>query len=246
MKHPFDNIHDQEVRAELVENRELLKLLFPTLSLENLRVVDIGCGRGGWALAFAERGARVTGADPSCGSLLTAASYSPNIPWVACDCQNLPLRSGCADLVFLWGSIHYTENPELALEEIFRISAPHGEVLICAYAKTLLTDLDATIRWLVQHLPAKTHDTLLAISISLLQKIGGLLGLKSLKGSHSIRQKLAERWFYHGTLHRLYPQDLLEKALACGWKGESVALDFPQRFNPSNSLLLRFNKKSQG
>lgn len=49
--------------SSIERGREIVRFLFPLLKINGARVLDLGCGSGGHAVALAEAGAKVTGID---------------------------------------------------------------------------------------------------------------------------------------------------------------------------------------
>ncbi|MBI4025172.1 MAG: methyltransferase domain-containing protein [Verrucomicrobia bacterium] len=241
----FGEIHDRVVAGELAENRAMLDMLFPGVDMASRLVLDVGCGRGGWSLAFAERHPQlVVGLDLSRSSLETAESLRQGAPvHFACSrMENLPIADCAADIVFCWGSLHYADSPEIALKELLRVCSDSGESWIMGHAATSFTWLHDLIRRFVNLLPHSCRWCLLDGCAIVLHTVGRAANIRRFHGSHSVRQKLAERWFYPGALHSLRTTDLIAWARSYGWNGQAISLDYPNRHNPSNSILLRFRK----
>ena len=84
-------------------------------------VVEIGCGKG----ALARASENYIGSDLS----LTALARG-TFRRVAADMEQLPFVSGCAEFVFSWAALEHVPAPEKALEEMARIVAPNGILLL--------------------------------------------------------------------------------------------------------------------
>lgn len=82
-------------------------------------VVDVGCGEKPYADFF--EGALYVGLNYG------IAGASPDIVG---DAQQLPLRDGCADIVFCTQVIEHVPHPERLAREAFRILRPHGVLLL--------------------------------------------------------------------------------------------------------------------
>lgn len=96
-----------------------------------LRILDIGCGTGILADAYAARGHAVTGADPS-PAMLDMARRKPNadrITWVRSDAQSLDLDERF-DLIVMTGHAFQTlltdEDMDAAIAAMRRHLAPDG------------------------------------------------------------------------------------------------------------------------
>ncbi|MBT9317258.1 class I SAM-dependent methyltransferase [Leptothoe spongobia] len=94
-------------------------------------VVDIGCGLGHVLATMGGNPAIMIGVDISLEALKNAQKlgYTP----LLADAQDLPLKSGFADIVTLNATLHHCDNIERTLSEAARLVKPGG---------LLITDLD--------------------------------------------------------------------------------------------------------
>jgi ubiquinone/menaquinone biosynthesis C-methylase UbiE len=96
-------------------------------------VLDMGCGTGRLAVALAERGHRVTGADPSAGMMKVARSRSgtERVRWVDSDAARLALKTRF-DLIIMTGHVFqvFLEDEEVraTLRNLRRHLAPGGRL----------------------------------------------------------------------------------------------------------------------
>jgi len=105
------------------------------------RVLDLGCGIGTEALAFARAGARVTGLDLSRASVDIAlrragAEDLMDRVWFAAwdmEADPHPLDLEAFDLVWAWGSVHHTPNPAVAVWNAASCLKPGGELRLMVY-----------------------------------------------------------------------------------------------------------------
>lgn len=104
------------------------------------RVLEIGCGIGTDTINFARHGAQVTAVELSEESLEVAKRRSEvyglqDIKFYLGDAEELekflPLEP--YDLVYSFGVIHHTPNPEAVVEQIRRYVSPQGTVKIMVY-----------------------------------------------------------------------------------------------------------------
>jgi 2-polyprenyl-3-methyl-5-hydroxy-6-metoxy-1,4-benzoquinol methylase len=104
-------------------------------------VLEIGCGIGTMAVNFARFGAHYTAVELSANSLaltqqrfdvygLKGDFYQGNAEQLS---DFLPPRS--YDLVYSWGVIHHTPEPERVIQEIKRFLRPGGIIKIMVYAR---------------------------------------------------------------------------------------------------------------
>jgi malonyl-CoA O-methyltransferase len=94
-------------------------------------VVDVACGTGRWMLHFHKTGAHVTGIDACPEMLAEAARHQPlRGRLILADAQALPIGAGTAGLVICSFAASYIQNLARLMQELARIAAPGGRVLI--------------------------------------------------------------------------------------------------------------------
>ena len=99
------------------------------------RVLDVGCGTGGFARGIAEAaGADVTGIDSSARFVAFAegqpAPVRGSVRWLIGDAEVLPAEDGSFDRVLLSFVLHQLARPEVAVAEAFRVLVGGGLVLV--------------------------------------------------------------------------------------------------------------------
>lgn len=105
------------------------------------KVLVIGCGIGTGAIHFALSGAQVTAVDLSEKSLELAKKhaecYGVTIKFIQADAENLEeyLVPEQFDLVWSFGVIHHTPNPENVLDQLRKYMGPDSEMRIMLYHK---------------------------------------------------------------------------------------------------------------
>jgi ubiquinone/menaquinone biosynthesis C-methylase UbiE len=102
------------------------------LANEPGEALDLGCGSGEIAAAFAEAGWRVTGCDPSPAMIVTARANWPGRPvdWVTLtQGRPLPLPNARFDLVVVSSVLEYVDDLPTMLAEIARVLRPGGFLL---------------------------------------------------------------------------------------------------------------------
>jgi ubiquinone/menaquinone biosynthesis C-methylase UbiE len=110
------------------------------------RVLEIGCGMGAVAATMAQQGLDVTAIDitPTAVRMtrqrFTLMGLDGNI--LQADAERLPFRDASFDLVWAWGVIHHTANMAQAVNEIYRVLRPGGEVKVMVYYR------DAMHNWM--------------------------------------------------------------------------------------------------
>ena len=117
---------------------ELLDLWLPHfIALAGLaaqqRVLDLGCGTGGFTRAIAQRlQAEVIGVDVAAHLLRHAAAHSSALPlrWVLGQAEALPLADQTVDRVLMSLVLHQIVHRQQALQEVYRVLRPGGRVCV--------------------------------------------------------------------------------------------------------------------
>ncbi len=120
--------------AKAAEARRLERV---SPGVERMTVVDVCCGTGDLALAFAERGARVVGIDftPQMLSLaVPKAGAEQRVLFATGDGQRLPVATACADAASVAFGIRNQADPVVGLREMARIVKPGGLVLVLEFS----------------------------------------------------------------------------------------------------------------
>jgi ubiquinone/menaquinone biosynthesis C-methylase UbiE len=95
------------------------------------RALDVGCGAGALALAFAPYVREVVGVDRVPELLEQARSRAPaNASFVEGDAMHLPFDDGSFDLSGTLRTLHHVQRPELVLAELARVTRPGGRILV--------------------------------------------------------------------------------------------------------------------
>jgi ubiquinone/menaquinone biosynthesis C-methylase UbiE len=103
-------------------------------------VLDVACGPGLVVCAFAPRVRHATGLDFTPAMLDRARALAVergigNVAWHRGDAYRLPYADGSFSIVVTRYSLHHLREPLVALREMVRVCAPHGQVVVVdAYA----------------------------------------------------------------------------------------------------------------
>jgi 2-polyprenyl-3-methyl-5-hydroxy-6-metoxy-1,4-benzoquinol methylase len=104
------------------------------------RVLEVGCGIGTDSINFARAGAQLTAVDLSTESINVARQraevmgVADRIEFLQANAEELTsVVSGEYDLVYSFGVVHHTPNPDRAMEQIRALIAPHGTLKLMVY-----------------------------------------------------------------------------------------------------------------
>ena len=146
----------EDGRGEEMENHHI-SITQQTLALMGLkpgeRVLDLGCGAG-WAsrllaraVSSADKPGQVIGLDVSDEMIRRARAASSNyenLMFVVGSAQQIPWEENFFDKVLSVESFYYYGDQEGALDELFRVLAPKGELFILI---NLYKDNAYSLRW---------------------------------------------------------------------------------------------------
>jgi demethylmenaquinone methyltransferase/2-methoxy-6-polyprenyl-1,4-benzoquinol methylase len=103
----------------------------------NDKVLDLCCGTGDLALAFASEGCETTGADFTYQMLAKAPSKAEKkkvrVDWVQADAQQLPFADDSFNVVSIAFGIRNVENVELAIQECHRVLQEGGRLVVLEF-----------------------------------------------------------------------------------------------------------------
>ena len=137
-------------------------------------ILEVGVGAGTDHLQWARAGARCYGVDMTNAAINTTqerlAMYGFHSNLKQLDAELLPFPDGFFDLVYSWGVIHHSENPERIIAEIYRVLKPNGVFKGMLYGRYSL----ATIRVWLRHalLMARPWRTLSEVLWNHVESVG--------------------------------------------------------------------------
>jgi len=101
--------------------------------LNGLKVLEIGCGRGGFSRYLHEQGADLVAADFSESAVAITQRLlgdRPRCKVHTADIQNIPYPEGEFDLVISLETLEHVPDPERALAELVRVTRKGGKMII--------------------------------------------------------------------------------------------------------------------
>ncbi len=203
-------LHQEHYQAErLAQVRRVMG------EVQSLRVLDLGAGMGGFAVAAALAGARVTACEYNpayCRIIrLRAARYRLSLPIINAAGEALPLPNAAFDLVVAWDVIEHVKDAVAVLRELARVLRPGGHALITAINRRAWIDPHYHMRG-INWLPRPLAELVIE-----------LRGRTKRGAAFRDMQRLSEmHYFHYHELVRLCNQlgftvtDLREQALLAG------------------------------
>ena len=130
----FARWRERRINQEAYQSDRLARLEQLIEPINGVRLLDLGAGMGGFAVAAALRGAQVVASEYNPAYcriiLLRAARYHLRVPVINTAGEALPLPDAAFDAVVCWDVIEHVQSPERVLREIARVLRPGGVALI--------------------------------------------------------------------------------------------------------------------
>jgi len=130
----FARWRERRINQEAYQSERLARLEQIAGRVDGVRLLDLGAGMGGFAVAAALRGAQVVASEYNPAYcriiLLRAARYHLRVPVINTAGEALPLPDAAFDAVVCWDVIEHVQSPEQVLREIARVLRPGGVALI--------------------------------------------------------------------------------------------------------------------
>lgn len=125
----------------------LRRTMTETLGIDPVgtRILDVGSGGGLLAEEFAGLGCRVTGVDPSKGSVATARAHAASggleIEYVEGSGEELPFAMGSFDVVYCCDVLEHVDDVGRTIAEIARVLEPRGAFMFDTINRTFRSKL---------------------------------------------------------------------------------------------------------
>ncbi len=176
------------------EARTLLRWLGD--DLRGLRVLDVAGGDGYWAGRARRRGARAVALDLATGKLIRGSQLSAPPVLIRGDALGLPFADGSFDRVMSICAIEHFDDGARALDEMVRVLAPDGELVMSADALTLAENWPHLYRAHCERYHVKrtyTHEELTALLEA--------RGLDVIAHAYQFRSRRAQRMYLALSAH---------------------------------------------
>lgn len=127
------------------------------------KVLEIGVGLGADHQRFAEAGALLYGIDLTERAIEHTRSrldlLGLDSKLQVADVEDLPFEDESFDLIYSWGVLHHTPDIRKAIDEIYRVLKPGGELKVMIYHKRSLVGYMLWVRYALMRLrPGTTLD----------------------------------------------------------------------------------------
>lgn len=132
----FSKQAEKFAKIEAHSDVEAMQLLLDMSEADKDKtVIDVACGPGIVACAFAEKARQVIGVDLVPAMIEQAAKLKDergieNIEFEICDVEDLPYQENFFDIVASRYAFHHFSNPGVVLKQMCRVCMPGGIVII--------------------------------------------------------------------------------------------------------------------
>jgi ubiquinone/menaquinone biosynthesis C-methylase UbiE len=201
-------------------------------------VLDVACGPGLMACAFAKVARHVTGIDLTPAMIEQAKAVQQadgltNLTWHVADARPLPFGDASFSLVFTRYSFHHFLDPKAALAEMVRVCTPGGRVVVVDVFTSGPDQAEAYNR--LEKLRDPSHVRALALEeLTDLLTQAGLRGVRTQLYKHEVElEQVLQRSFPNpgdaDTIRQAFAADLGVNRLGVGAhrRGESIHYAYP-------------------
>ncbi|KYN08696.1 Hexaprenyldihydroxybenzoate methyltransferase, mitochondrial [Cyphomyrmex costatus] len=166
--HEYNPLRLQFIKDELINNG--LKIQNPDLPLENIRIVDIGCGGGIFTETLARGGARVTGIDASEDLINVAKDHiklnrniSEKVHYIHTTVEDFARKeseNSTYDAVVASEVLEHVSDPQLFLKECVKMLKPGKSIFVTTINRTLISWLSTIIaaEYIFKAIPRGIHS----------------------------------------------------------------------------------------
>lgn len=126
-----------------------------TRPVSGTRLLDLGCGAGGFCRLAVDAGASVMGVDASGAMIEIAQERVPEARFHVGDMQVLPFDESVFDVITAFNSLQFTTDPGAALVEARRVAKPGAVVFAVVFGREECVGQAAAWRALAPLLPPR-------------------------------------------------------------------------------------------
>jgi SAM-dependent methyltransferase len=106
------------------------------------RVLDVGCGAGGFLGFVARHGAVPSGIDPAAGMVRVARASLPGLDVRVGSAEDLPWADHSFDVVTAVNALQFSDDQPAAIAEAERVVVRGGLIAVANWAETTLNELE--------------------------------------------------------------------------------------------------------
>jgi 2-polyprenyl-6-hydroxyphenyl methylase/3-demethylubiquinone-9 3-methyltransferase len=239
----YDQYWPQNV-PDYRRTREHVLSLLPDSAID--QALDAGTGTGVCSLALAEHTRIVVGLDISGGSLQVAERLASeigceNVTFSQGDLQGIPFCDGAFDLVFSWGVVDHTVDPQRTLRELARVLHPGGYLIVAVYLKTWLTPLHELSRFVCLHTPFFPRHLFIRSIARFIHFLDRNLEMVNLRDDNVSIEAQVEDWFFAPVKHFFSIEEMCQMYTDLGLSFEVLA-ERTGRFQSSSDFIVRGHK----
>jgi 2-polyprenyl-6-hydroxyphenyl methylase / 3-demethylubiquinone-9 3-methyltransferase len=194
------------LRAEQkTKNPWVKKHILKKFKLEDVCLLDVGCGAGFLANEFGGTAKKVVGIDQSKESLKIAKKHDPSskVDYIYGDAYELPMEDNSFHVVCAMDFLEHVENPKKVIMEIERVLKPGGLFFYHTFNRNFLSWLVIIkfMEWFVPNYPKNMHLYKYFIKPEELLGVCDKLGIESLEQA-GISPKFLSKSFFKSLFTR--------------------------------------------
>ncbi len=158
--HKFNPIRISYIKESIINSFKLDNKVKP---LNNVKILDIGCGGGLISVPMKRLGANVVGIDASLKNIKVAKTYSKknnlNIKYICSSPEKLKIKDKF-DVILMLEIVEHVDDIEIFIREGSKFLKKNGLIFLATLNKTLKSYIFAIVgaEYILRWLPIGTHD----------------------------------------------------------------------------------------
>ncbi len=243
----FYDVLWKKFSPDLIDSKRHWNTLYKADEVKGKRVLDAGCGSGVFSLIFAqEEASSVVGIDISQESLQAVRRLKESfrvlpLELIRNDVSSLCFKDESFDVVWAWGTVHHTTDPDRGLSELLRVLRPGGSILLALYRKTRWTFVHEILRRILIRAPKFSWVFLARVFSQGLSLIVALFKKREKSRQGEKLEELVLDWFFVPIKHFSHPKDVQSFLETNGLTIESY-IPYSGRFNSTSNFIFKARK----